>query len=168
MEIYTFNTSINTLMNAIYVIGAVALAVLLFFVIKLWIHQIIAYRKDAAKFPKSLTAFFCVLALVPFIGTVGLGNLFVKSVVYDSNMENGDAMYFVGDPVLVSCDEYYYRDSFMGYKVELQIDDQIISPSNTFPEEVIMHFESNEELTIQYGIIKNDGLYIWSIETIQE
>lgn len=56
----------------------------------------------------------------------------------------------------------------MGYKVELQIDDQIISPSNTFLEEVIMHFESNEELTIQYGIIKNDGLYIWSIETIRE
>ncbi len=83
-------------------------------------------------------------------------------------MKNGDAEYFVGDPVVISYEEHDYRDSFMGYKVELQIGGQTISPSNVFPEEVLLHLQTDEELVIQYGNIKHDGHYVWSIKTVQE
>jgi hypothetical protein len=152
----------------IYAIGAIALAVLLFFIVKFLIAQIIAYRKDNTKFPKALIVFFTVLILVPLIGSIGLGNLFIKSVIYDSNMKDGDAEYFIGDPVVISYEEHYYRDSFMGYKVELQIDGQAISPSNAFSQDVLARLQSDEKLAIQYGVIDNDGLYVWSIKTIQE
>ena len=168
MEIYKFDSPFNTAMNAIYAIGAIALAVLLFFIIKFLIAQVIAYRKDNTKFPKRLIAFFTVITLVPLIGCIGLGNLFVKSVTYDADMKGTDAEYFIGDPVVISYEEYYYRDSFMGYKVELRIDGQTISPSNTFSQEVLARLQSSEKLVIQYGEIKNDGLYVWSIKTIQE
>jgi hypothetical protein len=168
MEIYTFDSPFNTVMNVIYAIGAIALAVLSFFIIKFWIAQVIAYRKDNTKFPKTLMVFFSVLILVPLIGSIGLGNLFIKSVIYDTNMKNGDAEYFIGDPVVVSYEDHYYRGSFMGYKVELQIDGQTILPSNSFSKEILTRLQSDEELVIQYGEIKNDGLYIWSIKTIQE
>ena len=168
MEIYTFDSPFNTVMNVIYAIGAIALAVLSFFIIKFWIAQVIAYRKDKTKFPKTLMVFFAVLILVPLIGSIGLGNLFIKSVIYDTNMKNGDAEYFIGDPVVVSYEEHYYRDSFMGYKVELWMDGQTISPSNSFSQEILTRLQSDEELVIQYGEIKNDGLYVWRIKTVQE
>ena len=61
MEIYTFDSPFNTVMNVIYAIGAIALAVLSFFIIKFWIAQVIAYRKDKTKFPKILMVFFAIL-----------------------------------------------------------------------------------------------------------
>ena len=168
MEIYTFDSPLNSVMNAIYAIGTIALAVLAFFIVKFLIVQIIAYRKDNTKFPKALMVFFAVLILVPLIGSIGLGNLFIKSVTYDTNMKDGVAEYFTGDPVVISYEEHYYRDSFMGYKVELQIDGQTISPSNAFSQEILTRLQSDEELVIQYGEIKNDGLYVWSIKVVQE
>jgi len=62
-------------------------------------------------------------------------------------------------------EEEYYRGSFSGYNVVIEIEGQIISPANTFSEEVVDAFESNQILIIQYGEIKNDGTYIWSIKT---
>lgn len=168
MEIYAFDSPLNTVMNVIYAIGAIALAVLSFFIIKFWMAQVIAYRKDKTKFPKALMVFFAVLILVPLIGCIGLGSLFVKSIKYDTNMKNGDAEYFIGDPVVVSCEEDYYRGRFMGYKVELRIDGRTVSPSNSFSQEILTRLQSDEDLVIQYGEIKNDGLYIWSIKTVQE
>ena len=129
MEIYTFDSPFNTVMNVIYAIGAIALVVLSFFIIKFWITQVIAYRKDKTKFPKTLMVFFAVLILVPLIGSIGLGNLFIKSVIYDTNMKNGDAEYFIGDPVVVSYEEHYYRglkewNSQQGFLVDTCLDGQ--------------------------------------------
>ena len=168
MEIYTFDSPLNDAMNVIYAIGAIALAILLFFVIKFLIVQVVAYRKDNTKFTKTLMVFFAGLIIVPLIGSLALGNLFAKSVTYDMNMKVGDAEYLTGDPVVVSYEEDWYRGNFMGYKVELWIDGQTISPSNSFPQEVLTRLQNDEKFIIQYGIIKNEGLYVWSIKTVQE
>ena len=56
----------------------------------------------------------------------------------------------------------------MGYKVVLQVEEQILTPSNVFSKEMVDYFESDKKLLIQYGEIKNDGTYIWSIKTTEE
>ena len=80
-------------------------------------------------------------------------------------MEKGNASVLEGDVTIVSVEEEYHRGSFSGYNVVIEIEGQIISPANTFSEEVVDAFESNQILIIQYGEIKNDGTYIWSIKT---
>ena len=83
-------------------------------------------------------------------------------------MEKENASFLEGDVILVSCEENYYRGTFMGYNVVLQIEGQTLEPSNTFSKEIVEYFESDEKLLIQYGEIKNDGTYIWSIKTTEK
>ena len=56
----------------------------------------------------------------------------------------------------------------MGYSVVITFDGKTLAPSNTFSEEMIDYFKSDEKLIVQYGEIKNDGIYIWSICTTEE
>ena len=56
----------------------------------------------------------------------------------------------------------------MGYKVVLTFDEKTLSPSNIFSVEEIDYFKSDEKLIVQYGEIKNDGIYIWSICTAEK
>ncbi len=165
MEIYSFDSPINHLMNIICMVGAIALGLILFFIIYFWALQFIAYKKDKEKFPVKLTVFFSLIIIVPLVGCLGLGNLFIKSVVYENNMRGADVMVLTGDVTIISCEEYYYRGNFMGYEMVFNIEGETISPSNTFPAKVVEHFESNEVLIIQYGIIEGDGLYVWNIKT---
>lgn len=165
MQIYSFNNWEFRLMNIIYAIGAMALLVALLFAIREFVRQIIAYKKSKLKLPVMLVLLFAVLMLVPLAGSIGFGSLFFKSARYAADMRAGASEYVTSDVVLLSCEEDFYRDSFLGYKVELEIDGEVIAPSNTFSAEVVRVFESDQKLTIQYGIIEHEGLYIWSIKT---
>lgn len=166
MEIYYCGE--NVFMCAIYAICAVIFAVVPCVVIIYLIKQINAYRKSGLKFPALLYGIFVLIALVPLVGVWGFGRMFVQTVTYNYNMKNGDALYMVGDVEILSCEESYYRGDFFGYTVELSVDGETIAPSNTFSEDVVKHFESEEELIIQYGIIEGDGIYVWSIITVDE
>ena len=163
MEIYY--TGENVFMCIIYAICTVLFAVVPFIVIIYLIKQINAYRKSGLKFPTLLYSVFALFALVPMIGFWGFGRMFIQTVSYNYNMKNGDALYLVGDVEVLSCESVDYRGDFVGYTVELSVDGEIIAPSNTFSEDVVAYFNSNEELIIQYGIIEGDGIYVWSIKT---
>ena len=91
--------------------------------------------------------------------------MFIQNVSYNHNMKNDKALILSGDVEVITFEESYYRGDFIGYSVELSVDGEIIAPSNTFSEDVVAYFNSNEELIIQYGIIEGDGIYVWSIKT---
>ena len=91
--------------------------------------------------------------MIPLIGFLGFGRMFIQTVSYNYNMKNGDALYLVGDVEVLSCESVDYRGDFVGYTVVLSVDGEIIAPSNTFSEDVVAYFNSNEELIIQYGNI---------------
>ena len=172
MEIYSFHSPVNILMNILYALGAVALGVVLLFMLRFGITKFIESKREKEKIPSKFKVIIIVFAIlitaIPLIGCLGLGNLFIESVVYENDMRNGEGTTLTGDVDILSCEEYYYRDSFMGYKVVFCISGETLSPSNTFPSSVIEYFEGEEVLTVHYGIIKNDGLYVWSIKTAQD
>ena len=168
MEIYTFQSPYNTVMNIVYALGVILFGVVSFFLIRFFVGQVKAYHQSGEKFPRRLMAFLIAFCFVPIVGTVLFGNMFIKSVSYDINMDRGNACYLKGDIELVSYEEEYYRDSFMGYSVVITFDGKTLAPSNTFSEEMIDYFKSDEKLIVQYGEIKNDGIYIWSICTTEE
>ncbi len=102
--------------------------------------------------------------IVPIVLAIVFGNNFVQYTSYDYNMNKGNAYYLEGDVVLVSCEENYYRGALSGYDVVLAVDGKTIAPGNTFSKDMIRYFESEQKLIIQYGEIKNDGIYIYSIK----
>ena len=168
MEIYTFQSPYNTVMNIVYALGVILLGVVSFFLIRFFVGQVKAYHQSGEKFPRRLMAFLIAFCFIPIVGTVLFGNMFIKSVSYDINMDRGNACYLEGDIELISYEERYYRDSFMGYNVVLTFDGKTFAPSNTFSAEEIDYFKSDEKLIVQYGEIKNDGIYIWSICTTEK
>ncbi len=168
MEIYMFQSPTNIFLNILYAFGAIAFAVVAFFIIRFFIGQVKAYRQSQEKFPFRLRLFLALILIVPLVGSTLFGISFVKSLSYDYNMEKGNASFLEGDVILVFCEENYYRGTFMGYNVVLQIEGQSLEPSNTFSKEIVEYFESDEKLLIQYGEIKNDGTYIWSIKTTEK
>ena len=163
MQIYTFQSSYNMTMNVIYALGAILFAAIAFALIRYFACQIKAYSKSNMKFPRILLAIFVVISFVPIVGSLLFGNVFIKSASYDYQMEKGNAYCLEGNIELISCEEEYYRDSFEGYTVVLSVEGVTIAPSNTFPSEVIKHFESDEKLIIKYGEIPNNDVYVWSI-----
>ena len=167
MEIYTFQSPYNMVMNIIYALAMVLFGVASFFLIRFIVGQVKAYRKSNEKFPRRLTVFLIAFCFIPIVGTVLFGNMFIKSVSYDTKMEKGNAYYLEGDIELVSCEEEYYRGTFMGYNVVIKFNEKTLSPSNVFSSEVIDYFKSDEKLIVKYGEIKNDGIYIWNICTEQ-
>ena len=110
---------------------------------------------------------FTIFLIIPAIFAVVFGNTLVKYASYDHNMKTGNANYLEGDVVLVSYEEEYYRGHLSGYTVVLEVDGKTITPSNTFSEDLVSHFKSEQKLIIQYGEIKNDGIYIYSIKIIE-
>jgi hypothetical protein len=163
MEIYSYGN--DTLLAIIYATMAIIFVTALFFVLKCLIEQIVSYKTSSMQFPIQLTILFICFIVIPLIGFLGFGRMFIQTVSYNYNMKNGDALYLVGDVEVLSCESVDYRGDFVGYTVELSVDGEIIAPSNTFSEDVVAYFNSNEELIIQYGIIEGDGIYVWSIKT---
>ncbi len=168
MEIYTFDTPIYRLLNILYAVGAIGFAILLTVIIVFIVGQVKAYRHEGQKLPKRLIVFFAGLVLVPLVGCLGFSNLLIQNAVYVTDMENGNAQLWCGDVTVVSCEAHDYRGEFMGYKVVLSLDGQTLSPSNAFPEDVVDVLKSDREVIIQYDEIPNDGIYVWSIKTMQE
>ena len=114
-----------------------------------------------------LTVLLIVLLSIPLIGCVGFSNLFFESVAYENDMKNGKAQILVGEVELLSYQEVYTRGNGLHYVVELRIGEQIISPLNGFNKEHLEYFQSGEKMSIEYGIIQGEGLYIWSIKVLQ-
>lgn len=63
MEIYTFQSLYNVVMNLIYALGAIALFVICFFLIRFFVGQVKAYHQSGEKFPRRLTVFLLRFAL---------------------------------------------------------------------------------------------------------
>lgn len=165
MEIYSYGN--DTLLAIIYAIMAIIFVTVPFFVLKYLIEQIVSYKTSGMKFPIQLTILFICFIVIPLTGFLGFGNLFIQNVSYNHNMKNGKALILSGDVEVITCEESYYRGDFIGYRVELLVDGEIIAPSNTFSEDVVAYFNSDKKLIIQYGIIEGDGLYVWCIETAE-
>ncbi len=168
MEIYSYDNGWNVLMNCIYAIAAIAFAIALAFAVIRLVLPLILAKKNGERTPAILTILLIILLSIPLIGCVAFGNLFFKSVTYENNMRNGKTQVLVGEVELLSCQEVATRGDGLHYVVELRIGDQTISPLNGFYKEDLAHFQSGEKMRIQYGIIPGDGLYIWSIKTVNE
>lgn len=163
MEIYSYGN--DTLLAIIYATMAIIFVTALFFVLKYLIEQTVSYKISSIQFPIQLKILFICFIVIPLIGFLGFGRMFIQTVSYNYNMKNGDALYLVGDVEVRSCESVDYRGDFVGYTVELSVDGEIIAPANTFSEDVVAYFNSDKELIIQYGIIEGDGIYVWSIKT---
>lgn len=158
MEIYTFKFGI--FLNTIYALMAVGMAAVTAFAIRSAIRQ----AKSEGKLQVKRFLAFTPFILIPLAFSLLFGTLFAKYTAFDYNMSRGNASFLEGDIILVSCEEELYRGEPSGYTVVIEVDGQRISPSNTFPKEVVDAFESDQTLVIQYGEIQNDGTYIWSIQ----
>ncbi len=73
-----------------------------------------------------------------------------------------------GDVELISCEEAWSRDTFVGYTVKIKVGETILEPTDSFPLEVVERFRSDDQLKITYGVIEGDGTYIWKIEVADE
>ena len=165
MELYLYDSLIKKCAETIYAIGAVLLGVLALALIIYLIVKLIKSRKEEGKFPILVIVLFVIIIPIPTVGSVGLGNMFIKSVTYNRDMKNGDAQFLIGDVEVISCVEEEYRLEPTGnYIVEIKVGETTIKPSNAFPKTVIEYFDGDNELIIQYGIIEGDGLYVWSIK----
>ena len=162
MEIYTFES--GSFLNIIFALIAIGMLVVTGFVIKFVVRQIKNELESGLKNPLKRSLIFAPLVIIPFAFSIVFGSFFLKYTSWDYHMEKGNASVLEGDVTVVSVEEEYYRGSFSGYNVVIEIEGQIISPANTFSKEVVDAFESNQILIIQYGEIKNDGTYIWSIK----
>lgn len=171
MKIYFYDNGWNTLMNCIYAIGAIVFAVAFVFAFIRLVLPLIFSKKKEKKTPLCASAILTVLLIVllsiPLIGCVGFSNLFFESVAYENDMKNGKAQILVGEVELLSCQEVYTRGNGLHYVVELRIGEQTISPLNGFNKEHLEYFQSGEKMSIEYGIIQGEGLYIWSIKVLQ-
>lgn len=167
MEIYSYDNGWNTLMNWIYAIAAIVFAVAFVFAFIRLVLPLFLAKRNGEKTPAILKVLLIILLSIPLIGGVALSNLFFESVAYENDMKNGKAQILVGEVELLSCQEVATRGDGLHYVVELRIGDQTISPLNGFNKEHLEYFESGEKMGIEYGIIQGDGLYIWSIKTLQ-
>ena len=165
MELYVYDSFIKRLAESIYAIGAVVLGALALGLIIYLIVKLIKSRKEEGKFPTLVIVLFLLIVAIPTVASIGFGNMFIKSAMYNKDMKNGDAQFLIGDVEVISCIEEEYRLEPTGnYIVEIKVGETTIKPSNGFPKKVIEYFEGNQELIIQYGIIEGDGLYVWSIK----
>ena len=163
MEIYHFES--GSFLNILFALAAIGMAVVTVFMLKMVARQIKGEIRSGSKNPIRRSLLLIPFLIIPLAFSIVFGSLSVKYTFWDYHMEKGNASVLGGDVTVVSVEEEYYRGSFSGYNVVIEIEGQIISPANTFSEEVVDAFESNQILIIQYGEIKNDGTYIWSIKT---
>ena len=163
MEIYHFES--GSFLNILFALAAIGMAVVTVFMLKMVARQIKGEIRSGSKNPIRRSLLLIPFLIIPLAFSIVFGALSVKYTFWDYHMEKGNASVLEGDVTVVSVEEEYYRGSFSGYNVVLEIEGQIISPANTFSEDVVDAFESNQILIIQYGEIKNDGTYIWSIKT---
>ena len=163
MEIYHFES--GSFLNILLALAAIGMAVVTVFMLKMVARQIKGEIRSGSKNPIRRSLLLIPFLIIPLAFSIVFGSFFLKYTSWDYYMEKGNPSVLEGDVTVVSVEEEYYRGSFSGYNVVLEIEGQIISPANTFSEEVVDAFESNQILIIQYGEIKNDGTYIWSIKT---
>ena len=167
MEIYKFE--FGSFMNIIFALAAIGMLVVTALVVKFIARQmkneLKNELKNALKYFFKRILVFIPFVIIPLVFSIVFATQFIKYTSWDYHMEKGNASVLEGDITVVSVEEEYYRGNFSGYNVVIEIEGQIISPANTFSKEVVDAFESNQILIIQYGEIKNDGTYIWSIKT---
>ena len=94
MEIYIYDSFIKRLAETIYAVGAVALGGLAIGLIVYLIVKLIKSRKEEGKFPIFVFALFILIIAVPSVASIGLGNMFIESAIYNRDMKNGDAQFF--------------------------------------------------------------------------
>ena len=163
MEIYKFE--FGSFLNIIFALAAIGMLVVTALVVKFIARQMKNELKNELKYFFKRILVFIPFVIIPLVFSIVFATQFVKYTSWDYHMEKGNTSVLEGDITVVSVEEEYYRGSFSGYNVVIEIEGQIISPANTFSKEVVDAFESNQILIIQYGEIKNDGTYIWSIKT---
>lgn len=167
--VYQYDTCINHIVIAV-------LSLIIAILIGVWIRAILVpiirgdrddhgqriHYKDIPLSPK------LILQLAPtiiiLVVCIGLGNLIRGYAGFEIKMENGDSITWTGDPELVSYEEDWSRDSFLGYNATLSMDGQIFSPADSFSMEVIDLFQSDAVVTLCYGYM-NDELFVWTITT---
>lgn len=124
--------------------------------------------REKTKLPLLCYVIFIGAILILAAGIAAVGNSLYRSIAYENDMQGGDGEVLQGDVELISCEEAWSRDTFVGYTVKIKVGETILEPADSFPLEVVERFRSDDQLKITYGIIEGDGTYIWKIEVADE
>lgn len=124
--------------------------------------------REKTKLPALFYVIFIGAFLILAAGIAAVGNSLYRSIAYENDMQEGDREVLQGNVELISCEEAWSRDTFVGYTVKIKVGDTLLEPADTFPIEVVERFRSDDELKITYGVIEGDGTYIWKIEVVSE
>lgn len=120
---------------------------------------------------KALPAFMKIIVSIPLIivtvFTVGLFRLVIQYMAYETKMNSGDGIVVEGSVDLISYEESWYRDSFLGYELSFEIDGTKYVPSNSFPLEVVEKLKQGAECRITYGYMGSE-LTVWSIDSMSD
>lgn len=166
MVIWSYEEYGYSMMNIFYAIFLlIVIAIFIFMIINL-IANIQKHTRGKHKIPKKLFVFSGIQLLLTVFIIFSVCNSFWGTMHYEHAMKNGDGIVLQGDVELISYEEEWYRDSFTGYNVVIQVGDVQLELADSLPGDVLDHFRAEEELKITYGVIKGDGLYIWEIETV--
>lgn len=101
------------------------------------------------------------------IGVLGLSRLVITYYNYGYQMEQGKYEVVEGNVKVVSYQEKWYRDSFLGYEVTFEIDNNRFTPSNSFDMSIVSALESDAHFQIYYGYMK-DELFVWQIDVTSQ
>ena len=86
MEIYSYGN--DTLLAIIYATMAIIFVTAPFLVLKCLIELIASYKISSIPFPIQLTILFICFIVIPLIGFLGFGRMFIQTVSYNYNMKN--------------------------------------------------------------------------------
>ena len=161
MEIYRFEY--GPLLRIILAAAAVGMAVAAGLVIRLAARRTRNGRGNRTGIPRGQGLAILPFVLVPLAFSVAFGCFFIRYTAWDVRMANGDASVLTGDVTVISAEAEYYRGSPSGYTVVIEVDGRRLAPANTFPADVLDALEGDGVLTVRYGEIPGDGVYVWSI-----
>lgn len=109
----------------------------------------------------------CIYVVVPFCITVIIAGVsltkFVNCINFIYAIESNKLEMAEGKSKICTYTEEWYRDTYLGYSVCLDVGNINLKPVNTFSDEVITVLEKGDNIVVYYGFIGEDIL-VWSIQ----
>lgn len=167
--IYQYDTFYLTLLLVIFTIEIIAVIVLGLFLIwyafKKGFELNNGGRVTFRELPVLFKMILCVPLIIIIVFSVGLSRQEISVISYILEMTAEEAPTIEGEVILVSCEESWYRNDFMGYNVVISVDGNEYHYANSFPADVVEVFRQGEKCRIVHGYNGSD-LTAWSVECV--
>lgn len=124
-------------------------------------------RLTFKQLPGLMKILVCIPLVIVIVFTVSLSSQEIQYINYEFKMINGDGIIVEGNVNLISYDESWYRDAFLGYNLSFEVNKIEYTPANSFPLEVVEKFRQGEKCRITYGYMGSE-LTVWSIDCLND